>query len=137
MKRVLVVIGLLLAAACTPAADAPAPAVEAAPAQDAAIADAPAPPPPAPPVADPGTEWERRLGNLPPDAADVIGRVEACNHFAGEFNGDRSERDREVAARMEELRCARVEADATAVRAMYGDRPDVMEALDMANRGLR
>ena len=137
MKRVLVVIGLLLAAACTPAADAPAPAVEAAPAQDAAIADAPAPPPPAPPVADPGTEWERRLGNLPPDAADVIGRVEACNHFAGEFNGDRSERDREVAATMEELSCATVEADATAVRALYGDRPDVMEALVMAERGIR
>ena len=137
MKRVFGLMSLLLVAACTPASDAPAPAVDAAPPPDAAIVDAPTPPPPAAPVVDPGTEWERRLGNLPPDAADVIGRVEACNHFAGEFNGDRFERDREVTATMDELRCATVEADATAVRAMYGDRPDVMEALDMASRGLR
>ena len=129
MKRVLVVIGLLLAAACTPAADAPAPAVEAAPAQDAAIADAPAPPPPAPPVADPGTEWERRLGNLPPDAADVIGRVEACNHFAGEFNGDRSERDREVTEAMDRLRCGVLKDDAAAIRQKYPADQAVQAAL--------
>lgn len=127
---------LLLASACSRAPDAPAPAADA-PVATPDSARAPAAVPPPPPAADAGTAWDRRLGNLPPDAAAVIERVAACNHFAGEFNGDRSERDREVAASIERLRCATIEDEAAAVRDLYGDRPDVMEALDLADRGLR
>lgn len=133
MRLVLGLMALLVLAACKPAQEPAAPVVEAPPPAPVA---AEAPPPPAP-DADPRAAWDNRLGNLPPDAAAVIGRVDACTHFSGEFNGDRSERDREVAAKMTELRCDTVDADATAVRAMYGDRPDVMEALDMATEGTR
>jgi hypothetical protein len=134
VRRLACVAVMLLAAGCKPAPEAPA-----------AVA-APAPPvqeaPPAPavastPVEDPAIAWENRLGNLPPDTASIIRRVEACTHFSGEFNGDRSERDREVAAKMDELHCASVEADVAFLRDQYGDRPDVIEALDMAVEGTR
>ena len=134
MRRLAWAAMVLLVMGCKPAPQAPA------------AVDAPAPtvqePPPAPdaapvPVEDPATAWENRLGNLPPDAAGVIRRVEACTHFSGEFNGDGSARDREVAATMDELHCATIEDDAAALRESHGDRPDVMEALDMATEGLR
>ena len=136
MKLASCAAALLLLAACTPAPEAPAPAATP-PAPAADTATAPAPDAAPPPVEDPATAWDRRLGNLPPDAADVIGRVEACNHFAGEDIAAREEADRKQAEAIAGLHCATVEADANAVRAMYGDRPDVMEALDMANRGIR
>ena len=137
MKLASCAAALLLLAACTPAPEAPAPAATP-PAPAADTATAPAPDAAPPPVEDPATAWDRRLGNLPPDAADVIGRVEACNHFAGEDIAAREEADRKQAeATIAGLQCATVEADANAVRATYGDRPDVMEALDMANRGIR
>jgi len=137
MKLASCAAALLLLAACTPAPEAPAPAATP-PAPAADTATAPAPDAAPPPVEDPATAWNRRLGNLPPDAAAVIGRVEACNHFAGEDIAAREEADRKQAeATIAGLQCATVEADANAVRAMYGDRPDVMEALDMANRGIR
>jgi hypothetical protein len=134
VRRLALVV--LLLAGCTPAPPPPestaepaaAPAV-AAPAEAAAST---------PPPVDPGTAWENRLGNLPPDAAEVIGRVEACNHFAGEDLAARVGADRdETEATMARLRCDTVDADAVAVRAMYGDRPDVIEALDMATDGGR
>ncbi|MGH8028925.1 MAG: hypothetical protein ACREO3_03220 [Arenimonas sp.] len=134
MKRLAIAI-LLLVVGCTPA-PAPEPAANvAAPAPDAtpAVPAAPA----ALPADDPAAAWERRLGNLPPDTAAVIGRVDACTHFSGEFNGDGSARDREVSARMDELHCATIEQEAVALRQSYGDRPDVMEALDMATDGAR
>jgi hypothetical protein len=69
---------------------------------------------------------------LPADAAALIERVESCHHFAGEFNGDRSERDREVNATMTELRCDTVEADAGAMRTKYADAAAVLDALESA-----
>jgi hypothetical protein len=128
-------LALLLVVACSPE-PAPAPTAEiATPAPDAAPPPADAAPTP-PPAVDPATAWENRLGNLPPDAAAVIRRVEACNHFSGEVSGDGSGRDRAVAAKMVELHCDAIESDTVALRAMYGDRPDVMEALDMAIEGV-
>lgn len=135
MRRAGCAVLLALVAACSPApapppdADVAAPAPGAAPVADAAPAPAP--------VEDPATAWENRLGNLPPDAAAVIRRVEACTRLRGQFRGDGTEFDREVNSRMDELDCNTVDADTVAVRAMYGDRPDVMEALDLATRGAR
>jgi hypothetical protein len=130
MRRVALALAIALAVGCTPTPEAPAP-------EPAADAPAPAPivPEVAPPAIDPAVAWDNRLGNLPPDAASVIERVAACTHFSGEFNGDRSERDREVAAKMTELHCDTIERESATLREMYGDRPDVIEALTMASDG--
>jgi hypothetical protein len=70
--------------------------------------------------------------SLPADAAALVERIDACHHFAGEFNGDRSERDREVNATMTELRCDAVEADVVSMRTKYADDLAVLDALDAA-----
>ena len=133
MRRATLVLAALLAVGCKPAPQAPGPET---------TADAPLPPPPVaapatPAAIDPAVDWENRLGNLPPDAAAVIERVAACTHFSGEFNGDQSERDREVAAKMRELRCDTIDHASATLREQYGDRPDVVEALGMATDGAR
>jgi hypothetical protein len=70
---------------------------------------------------------------LPPDAARLAARIEACVHFAGEVNGDRSARDREVARRMDALRCERVPRDVARMRRRYPRDAAVQRALDPAS----
>lgn len=69
-------------------------------------------------------------GALPKDVRKFVERYETCVHFAGEFNGDGSERDHEVNATMKELRCDKVEQDAVALRRKYARHPDALKALD-------
>lgn len=66
---------------------------------------------------------------LPKDVARLASRIEGCLHFAGEFNGDRSERDREVTRAMEALRCDRVRADADTLRRRYRHDRRIADAL--------
>lgn len=70
--------------------------------------------------------------HLPADARDVAERLAACVHFSGEFGGDGSERDREVADEMARLRCETVEADADAMRVRYARDREVLDALSAA-----
>ncbi len=70
---------------------------------------------------------------IPDDASTVASRLVSCTHFAGEFNGDQSERDKEVAVVMAELRCDTIESEAAAIRRKYSGNTAVMEALDSAN----
>lgn len=76
---------------------------------------------------------ERRASALPADAARLRERIELCGHFAGEFNGERSERDREVSRAMDRLRCGRLERDVRAMRRRYPRNPKVQAALDAAD----
>lgn len=69
-------------------------------------------------------------GRLPSDVRKLMERFESCMHFAGEFNGDGSERDREVNATMTELRCDKIEADAARMRGTYAKHPAASNALD-------
>ena len=69
---------------------------------------------------------------LPADAARVSARIEGCLHFAGEFNGDRSDRDREVTAAMTRLRCDRVARDAAAIKRRYPRNAAVQRAMEAA-----
>lgn len=69
-------------------------------------------------------------GRLPGDVRKLVERFESCAHFAGEFSGDGSERDREVNATMTGLRCDKVEGDMAALRRKYAGRPAVLKALD-------
>jgi hypothetical protein len=70
---------------------------------------------------------------LPPDAARLVTRIEACVHFAGEFNGDRSPRDREVARRMDALKCDRIVREVARMRRRYPRDAAVQRALDPAS----
>jgi hypothetical protein len=80
-------------------------------------------------VSDPATQDLARFGPLPREVARFIERRTGCNHFAGEFNGDRSERDREVTKAMRELRCDRLEADEARLRRRHAAKPQVLNAL--------
>lgn len=66
---------------------------------------------------------------LPVDVTAFVERVEMCDHFAGEFNGDQSEHDREVNATMTELRCNALDADRASLRKKYRADQNVREAL--------
>jgi len=80
-------------------------------------------------VSDPADQDVARFGPLPREIARFIERRTGCNHFAGEFNGDRSERDREVTRAMRELRCDRLETDETRLRRRHAAKPEVQRAL--------
>lgn len=70
---------------------------------------------------------------LPRDAAEVAERFASCNHFSGEFTGDNSERNREVATAVAALRCGTVEMDVDLIRSKYAKNKDVIEALRLAD----
>jgi hypothetical protein len=72
--------------------------------------------------------------NLPRDAASVIERLAACNHFAGEHTGGASPvRDQEVAEAVSKLGCDVVERDAEVVRRAYANDKSVQAALTAAS----
>ena len=81
-------------------------------------------------VSDPADQDLARFGPLPRDVAAFIDRRTSCNHFAGEFNGDRSARDREVARAMRGLRCDQLDADEAALRRRHAKAPKVLQALN-------
>lgn len=79
------------------------------------------------------TDVPKHAENLPKEVRRLLERYEVCVHFAGEFNGDGLERDREVNATMKELRCGKVEKDGATLRRKYARHPDALKALDALN----
>jgi hypothetical protein len=80
-------------------------------------------------VFDPADQDLSRYGPLPCEVRAFVERRASCNHFAGEFNGDRSERDREVTRAMRGLRCNSLEADEARLRRRHAKSPTVQNAL--------
>ena len=66
---------------------------------------------------------------LPKEAQQFLNRYELCGHFAGEFNGDLSERDAELNREMEKLRCGSLDQEEKAFRQKYAHNKKVMAAL--------
>ena len=56
---------------------------------------------------NPKTEAKLAASNVAQGASDenIIESAEACAHLAGEFGGDQSERDKEVVAEQDSLKC--------------------------------
>ena len=79
-------------------------------------------------IADDPAPASARSG-MPVDVSTFVGHVEMCEHFAGEFNGDQSEHDREVNATMTKLRCDALDADRASLRKKYRSDERVREAL--------
>ncbi len=71
--------------------------------------------------------------DLPTDAREVAERYMGCQHFWGEVSGTGDERDREVAARLKELKCDQVEGDLERIKVNYHDRPDILRILKEAD----
>jgi len=71
---------------------------------------------------------------LPKDARGVAERVVACSYFSGELGGDGCDRDKDVTARLRELKCGRVDHDLNAMRAKYRKNPRVLAALKEADQ---
>ncbi len=71
--------------------------------------------------------------DVPDDASSVASRLASCVHFSGEFNGDQSQRDKEVTGAMAELRCDTIESEAAEVRRKYSGNAAVIKALDSAS----
>ncbi len=70
--------------------------------------------------------------SLPPDAHRVVEKLAACNHFAGEFGGDKSTRDREVVAAMTQLQCETIDEDVFRIVAKYPKNKELVRALKAA-----
>jgi hypothetical protein len=66
----------------------------------------------------------------PKDINDFIGWRDDCNHFAGEFNGDQSNRDQELGQTMSELRCDKLDAAEKKLRKKYQGKPDMLKWLE-------
>ena len=71
---------------------------------------------------------------LPLDAAQVVDKLAACSHFAGEFGGDNSQRDREVTAAIVQLRCETIDEDVRGIVVKYAGNKQVLEALKLATQ---
>ena len=71
--------------------------------------------------------------DLPSDARDVAERYMGCQHFWGEVSGAGDERDKEVAARLKELKCDQVEEDLERIKVKYHGRPDILRILKEAD----
>lgn len=80
-------------------------------------------------VANAAAEQQGDALRLPVEVTAVAERLAACAHFAGEFSGDRSQRDVQIDRTMTELRCNTVEHDAAALRRKYPDDRRVQAAL--------
>ena len=70
-----------------------------------------------------------RFGPLPKSVTAFVERRQACNHFAGEFNGDRSQRDRDVTRTMKALRCGVLARDEAKLARRYAKDPQARKAL--------
>jgi hypothetical protein len=70
---------------------------------------------------------------LPEDAAKVVDKLAACSHFAGEFGGDNSARDREVTAAISQLHCETIDADVRGIVARYPGNKELLSALKKAS----
>jgi hypothetical protein len=71
---------------------------------------------------------------LPPDAAQVVDKLAACTHFAGEFGGDKSQRDREVAAAIVQLHCETIDQDVLRIVTKYPGNKKLVDALKVASQ---
>lgn len=72
------------------------------------------------------------FSSLPKDAHRVVEKLAACNHFAGEFGGDRSTRDREVGAAMTQLHCETIDSDVRQILEKYPGNRELIAALKAA-----
>jgi hypothetical protein len=63
------------------------------------------------------------------EVKSLIERAESCIHFSGEFNGDHSDRDKEVIAEMDKLKCADIDKELLTAKEKYKNNPEILKSL--------
>ena len=72
---------------------------------------------------------DRAHSAVPSAVQNFLKRAELCEHFGGEFNGDRSERDREVNRELERYKCDQIPSELRTLKAKYKNNAVVAEQL--------
>jgi len=67
--------------------------------------------------------------NLPNSIQALVTRAEQCKHFAGEFSGDQSVRDKEINNQMQTLGCDTLSRDIASEQQRYLDNPEIQRTL--------
>lgn len=67
------------------------------------------------------------------EVKSLIARAETCIHFSGEFNGDQSDRDKEVVAEMDKLKCADIDKELLTAKEKYKNNPEILKRLAEAS----
>ena len=60
----------------------------------------------------------------------LIERAESCIHFSGEINGDQSDSDKEVMAKMNQLKCADIDQELLAAKRKYKNNPELLAKIN-------
>ena len=63
----------------------------------------------------------------------LIERVESCNHFAGELNGDNSGRDKEVNAETDKIKCGDIDKELAIAKEKYKNNPEILSQLNQTS----
>ncbi|HEX8470912.1 MAG TPA: hypothetical protein VF633_07360, partial [Brevundimonas sp.] len=75
--------------------------------------------------------YDAEANTQPTDPVDAfIWRTDLCMHLSGEIGGDRSERDVQVQAQMEGLKCADVVADGRALKVANASNPAAVKNIE-------
>jgi hypothetical protein len=77
----------------------------------------------------------QRIEDFPPEVILMRDRLTMCKHYAGEFNGDGSKRDKELNVSMKKLKCDKVHNDFKVIRKRYANNDVIANALDSAAEG--
>jgi hypothetical protein len=73
---------------------------------------------------------ETSPGTNQSEVKSLIKRAETCIHFSGEFNGDHSDRDKEVIAEMDKLKCADIDKELLTAKEKYKSSPELLENIN-------
>lgn len=66
---------------------------------------------------------------IPVAVHQLIKQAELCEHFAGELNGDRSERDSEMNAQLQKNNCGAVPVQIKAPKVRHKNDPSIVKLL--------
>jgi hypothetical protein len=84
-----------------------------------------------PAFADDYEDLDKLVATLPKDAATVVKRRLACDHWAGEEPYDKA-RAREIAGAIRQNKCGSLERDEAATLKRYANDPKVVKAVNDA-----
>lgn len=73
---------------------------------------------------------------MPREVSAAIERADLCMHFAGEINGDGSDRDKEVYEALRRYRCESIAATIGKLKRKYRKNPLVSQRLVAAGNAL-
>ena len=74
-------------------------------------------------------DYSIKFASTPKEVQELIDRQDMCGHFAGEFNGDGGERDKEVTRETDKLRCSGLDFNTLELLKKYWHKPEITEKI--------